>query len=404
MQGIPLSRFQHSAQQLKQAGSDELCAYIYDLAALQQHAQRLKHDLPQNWQMFYAVKANAELPILDTLAPELDGFEVASGGELSLIREHHPDTPVIFGGPGKTDAELQLALDSDVELLHVESLYELQRLSYLAEQQQQTVSVLLRLNVALDSLPSTTLTMGGKPTPFGIELSALDDCMALLAGQSRLQLKGFHFHLVSHQLVAEQHLALLADYFRLVRQLEADYQLQVEHINVGGGIGINYRQPGQQFDWAVFAQGLHRLNEELDLHHWQIRFECGRYLTAFCGCYVMEVMDIKHNLGETFVVARGGTHHFRTPAAQSHSHPCLIEAVEDWDRPWGRPAVDNCDVNVVGQLCTPKDRLVTGWKVEQLRAGDLLLFPYAGAYGWNISHQNFLRHPAPKVVYLPAER
>lgn len=403
MQGVSLARLQHSARQLKQQSQQELCAYIYDLQALQQHVRQLKQDLPANWQMFYAVKANAEQPVLNTLAAELDGFKVASGGELTLLPETQPQCPVSFGGPGNTDAEFQQALDYQVEQIHVESFQELRRLSWLAEQQQQPVNILLCLNVALDSQPDTSLTTGGKPGLSGIDLAGLDCCMALLEDQSLLQLKGFHFHLVSYPLVAAGQLALLADYFQLVRQLETIYDFKAEYLNVGGGIGVNYRQPEQQFDWSEFAQGLHQLNEQPGLQQYQIRFECGRYLTAFCGCYVMEVMDIKPGLDETLVIARGGTHHLRTPVAQGHNNPCVIEPVDSWTRPWPRPEVTDTAVNIVGQLCTAKDRLVSNWRVKRLRAGDLLLFPYAGAYGWNTSHQTLLRYQAPQVQYLPLD-
>jgi diaminopimelate decarboxylase len=391
----------HVAEAARHACTDEpLCAYIYDLGALDRHAAGLAASLPDNCELFYAVKANSDLPILQTLAPRVHGFEVASGGELAWVRSHFPHRPVIFGGPGKLDTELAAALELGVELLHVESLGELQRLAWLARCADRQVDILLRINLALDGAPATTLTMGGRATQFGMESGQLPECLAWLARHREIRLRGFHFHLMSHQLDARAHLALLARYFRQARQWREQFGLAVNHINVGGGIGINYREPGRQFDWPAFSAGLAALVKSENMADWRIRFELGRYMTAACGYYAMQVLDIKQCFGRHFVVGRGGTHHFRTPYAQGHSHPFFVLPQERWPYPFPRPGVEQVQVTVVGQLCTPKDVLASDALVERVRVGDLLIFPYAGAYAWHISHHDFLRHPHPQHIYL----
>ncbi|MDZ4262666.1 MAG: type III PLP-dependent enzyme [Pseudomonadota bacterium] len=397
---LDLARFKSAAYELHAARSEPLCAYLYDLAQLRKHASQLVTSLPPNCEMFYAIKANSDLPILQTLANEVHGFEVASGGELEWVREHFPSIPVIFGGPGKTDEELQAGLAHGVEYIHVESVGELERLAWITQQQGRNVSVLLRINLSLDDLPQTTLTMGGRPTPFGIDAQQLPPILEWLTQQPQIRLCGFHFHMLSHQLDAEAHLRLLQCYFDQVVAWKSQYQLDIHHINVGGGIGINYREPGKQFDWNRFSRGLSSLIQGRKMENYCIRFELGRYVTAGSGCYVMEVLDIKESLGRQFVIARGGTHHFRTPYAQGHSHPFHVLPVKQWPYPFARRGVSQCAINVVGQLCTPKDVLVTETDVEQVRVGDMLLFPYAGAYAWHISHHDFLRHPHPQHLYL----
>lgn len=384
-------------------GDEPLCAYIYDLDALAKHAAVLASSLPDNCELFYAVKANSDLPILQTLAPHVRGFEVASGGELDWIRSYFPDAPVIFGGPGKLDSELAAALTSGVELLHVESLGELRRLAWLARNMNRQADVLLRINLALDGAPATTLTMGGRATPFGIDAGQLPECLTWLARHPEIRLHGFHFHLMSHQLDAEAHLALLRQYFRQARQWREQFGLSIDRLNVGGGIGINYREPGRQFDWKTFISGLAALIESETMQDWHIRFELGRYLTAACGYYAMQVLDIKQCFGRYFAVGRGGTHHFRTPYAQGHSHPFFIVPREHWPYPFPRPTVQQVEIAVVGQLCTPKDVLAADAQVERLRVGDLLVFSYAGAYAWHISHHDFLRHPHPQHIYLSSQ-
>jgi diaminopimelate decarboxylase len=378
------------------------CAYLYDLEALRRHAVHLKSSLPAGFQLFYAIKANSELPILQTLAPLVDGFEISSGGELAWVRQSFPQIPLAFSGPGKLDEELLAALTQRVEVVHVESLHELQRLDFLATSLNQHVDVLLRINLPLEGLMETTLMMGGKPTPFGIPVNQLSECLDWLQRHPSIRLRGFHFHLMSHQLDADAHLRLLAALLKQVAAWRATYGLVIEQVNVGGGIGISYRYPSRQFDWDRFSTRLEQVRQQAGLAETIVRFELGRYVTAACGYYAMQVIDIKPSFGKTYVIGRGGTHHFRTPYAQGHSHPFHVLPVESWPYAWTR-AETREPVHVVGQLCTPKDVLAYDAQVSRIRCNDVLVFPYAGAYAWHISHHDFLRHPHPAQWYLPVQ-
>jgi diaminopimelate decarboxylase len=120
------------------------------------------------------------------------------------------------------------------------------------------------------------------------------------------------------------------------------------------------------------------------------------------GAYVAEVLDVKANHGRWFAVVRGGTHHFRLPASWGHSHPFTVIPVEEWRYPFPRPGVRGGPVTVAGELCSPKDILARDVPVAELRAGDLVWFHHAGAYGWSISHHDFLRHPHPRRLFLGA--
>jgi diaminopimelate decarboxylase len=381
------------------------CAFLYDLDALARHAARVRAALPADCEFFYAIKANSDLPLLQTLAPYVDGFEASSGGEIAWVRQHFPDTPLIFSGPGKTDDELLLALRHRVTL-HVESPHELERLAHLSRHSGLRGSILLRVNPSLPQLATTSLMMGGKPTQFGIAVEHLPGCFARLKEELQLEFLGFHFHLLSHQQNVESHLRLLQAYYAQAHAWCEEFGLKLDHLNAGGGIGVNYREPQRQFDLDRFGAGLAGLRGEAwpgDDPAPRLRFEFGRFISAFCGWYATEVIDLKEAGGEAFAVVRGGTHHFRTPYAQGHSHPFHLLPVDEWDRPYPRPSVTDKPVRVVGQLCTPKDVLAYDARVTSLRTGDLLLFPLAGAYAWHISHHDFLRHPHPAHLYLPVE-
>lgn len=362
-------------------------AFIYDLHALDRHCRSVREALPPNCEMFYAVKANAELPLLRVIAARLDGLEVASAGELALVQAELPLARVLFGGPGKTDAELA----SDVEAFHVESLWELERLA----RRGTAAQVFLRVNPRLEQADSPML-MAGKPTPFGLDEDDLPPAFELLRQSPELDCPGFHLHTRSLQLSAEDHLRLMDAYFTRCRAWSERFELPLRVLNLGGGIGVNYLEPERQFPWAEFCRELGALIARHGLTGTKMRFECGRFITAFCGTYAVEVLDLKRSHGEVFAVCRGGTHHFRLPVAQGHSHP--FQVVPGPRRP-GVPEMRDVRVNVVGQLCTPKDRLATQAPVEHLAVGDVLRFPMAGAYGWNISHHDFLMHPHPEKVF-----
>lgn len=346
-----------------------LPAYVYDLAELDAHAGAVRAALG-DVELYYAVKANPDPELLRTLAPYVDGFEVASGGELAHVREHFPDAPVALGGPGKTDAELF----SEVTRLHVESPGELRRL--LAS--GRSADVLLRVNLDIP-IEGASLAMGGGATPFGMDPAGIDECLALLADQEAVRLRGIHAHLASG-LDAPRMLELAAvilDYART---------LGVGEINLGGGMAVSYADPELRFDWQAYGAGLRRLRRPGE----RLRIEPGRSLTVYCGSYVTRVIDVKRVHGELFAIVAGGTHHLRTPATKGHDQPLVITEP-------GEP------ITIAGQLCTPKDILARRVPVA-LKPGDPVEFTMAGAYAWNISHHDFLMHPKPSFHYLRSPR
>ncbi|ASR38308.1 diaminopimelate decarboxylase [Prauserella marina] len=378
---------------------EPVCQYVYDLAALEAHVKAVVAALPPRCRMFYAMKANSAAPLLRTLAPLVAGFEVASGGELAKARAVSADIEVLFGGPAKTRSEIAEALAAGVTRLHVESVLELHRISAEARLADTVSDVLLRVNLA-GPFPDATLAMAGRPTQFGIEESGLAEAVAAVDALPNVRLAGFHLHSLSNNLSPEAHLAMLAMYRDRILAWEAAFGLRCEVINVGGGIGVDYADLEAQFAWPRFTKGLSDLVGTFPEHWEEIDFECGRYLVAGCGTYRTEVLDVKRNHGVNYVLVRGGTHHFRLPVSWQHSHPFSVRPVEDWDPGLPRQEIRGEPVTVVGELCTPKDVLAKDVLVDGVRPGDVLEFHYAGAYGWEISHHDFLSHPHPEHVHL----
>jgi diaminopimelate decarboxylase len=386
------------------AGGEPVCLYAYDLDMLTDHVGAVVAALPDRCRMFYAMKANSARPLLRALAPLVAGFEVASGGELTKARAAGEHIQVLFGGPVKTEREIAQALEQRVLRLHVESVLELHRISEVATRAGRSADVLLRVNLA-GPFPPATLAMAGRPTQFGIDESVLAEAVRTALALPGVRLAGFHLHSLSNNLSATAHLELLDLYRRKVSGWEEAFGLRCEVVDVGGGIGIDYADLGNRFDWEDFARELDRLVERTFPAHWrEIDFECGRFLVAACASYVVEVVDVKRNHGVNYLLVRGGTHHFRLPASWQHSHPFTVLPVDRWRSRAPRPELRDEPVTVVGELCSPKDVLARDVVVARVRPGDVLVFHHAGAYGWEISHHDFLSHRHPEHVFLGGAR
>jgi diaminopimelate decarboxylase len=353
-----------------------LPAYLYDLSALSDHVAGVRAALP-GLEIFYAAKANPDAPILRTVSPYVDGIEVASGGELEHVRRTLPQARIAFGGPGKTDAELAAALRLGVERIHVESPYELGRLAQMGE-----ADVLLRVNLSGDRA-GAALAMTG---PFGMDPELIEDCLGILAESPSLRLRGIHAHLASG-LQADAAVRQATEILDWARPWLARAGVADPEINLGGGMGVDYLNPGRRFDWESYGRHISNRPKET------LRIEPGRSLTVYHGWYVTDVLDIKRSHGNWYAILRGGTHQFRTPVGR-HDQPFEVLRT-------GKNAdLTNATVTLVGQLCTPKDVFAREQPVEALAIGDLVLFEMAGAYAWNISHHDFLMHPKPGFHYL----
>jgi diaminopimelate decarboxylase len=370
-----------------------VCAYLYDRATLSRRGAELSSALPPGTLVLYAVKANGDPEVVRTVSSTVDGLEVASGGELDLAADA---AIVAFSGPAKTDAELASALRAGA-LINVESALELRRLALAAAGAVTPARVLLRVN-RLGGTPTGTHRMTGVPSQFGIDEAQLEEVAALASRLRGIRIVGFHLHAVSNNLDATEHAAYIVEAVRWsVRTAARLSSVDLEYVNVGGGFGIDYVGHAR-FDLDALSDGL--ADVPLLLGDARLIVEPGRYLAAEAGWYAAQVLDLKRTHGRWYAVLRGGTHHFRLPAAWGYSHPFQVVSVEHWPYPFARPEVRDVPVDVVGELCTPRDVLARDAPVSRLRVGDVLLFGKAGAYGWEVSHHDFLRHPYPQIVML----
>ncbi|MCQ4189574.1 type III PLP-dependent enzyme [Methylocystis suflitae] len=376
-------------------------AFIYDLDGLDRHARRLVSALPPGIDFFYAVKANSDPAILKTLAPIVAGFEVASVGEIRKVREAVGNgARVILGGPARTVSDFEAVVDHGVERVHIESIHLLYLANAVAALRNTTLPVLLRINLA-GPVPGATITMGGQPTQFGIDESEIDDALSVLAACPNLRFEGFHLHTISNNLDATAHSILCLQALRRARAIADRHGLELDVVNLGGGWGVDYANVERLFDVDCLMAAL---SNALEPASPSIQFECGRIVAAYCAVYVCEVIDVKTNHGEAFALLRGGAHHFRLPSAWRHRHPFSVIRRESWPWAWSRRGHANRRVTVTGELCTPKDVLLNSQPFSSLRIGDLVCFLLAGAYGWDISHHDFLSNAHPERIFLPVQQ
>jgi len=382
---------------------EPVSVYLYDGEVAARRARELRAALPEWAAVHYAVKANSFPGVVRALAPHVDGFEVASRSELELalaaLRENLREkgdggdgpAPVVAAGPAKSVPVLTALVRAGVEAINAESLLELHRISRIAVAEGTTARVALRVNPA--DIPVTgSLHMGGTASQFGIPEPDVPEVLAEALRLPGLDVTGFHIHAASNNLDADSQAAYLRWCVEWSVKTAHAGGVDLRHVDIGGGIGVAFEElSGERpFDVARFGELAGRVEPPPGV---KVILEPGRFLVADCGWYAAEVTDVKHSYGSAFVVLRGGINHFQLPTSWDLVHNIAVLPVERWPAGLPRPEAAGERVTVVGELCTPEDTLLRDVRVDRVRAGDLVVFPYAGSYGWEFAMHSFLGHP-----------
>lgn len=361
--------------------------FVYDRAMLAARVAEWRAAMPAAVQLHYAMKANPFAPLLAHMAGLVDGFDVASGGELAaalasgMAAEH-----ISFAGPGKRDRELEAAIRAGATL-NLESAGEAERALAIAERLGIVPRLAVRVNPDFD-LKGSGMKMGGGAKPFGVDADQVPALVRrLLAAGADWQ--GFHIFAGSQALdaaaIAETQAQTVALAARLAEEAEAAPPL----INLGGGMGVPYFPGDVAVDVAAVGTALAETLAERGAALADSRFamELGRWLVAQAGVYLTRIVDRKTSHGEVFLVTDGGLHHQLAASGNfgtvvRRNYPIAVA------NRFGAEAGET--VSVVGCLCTPLDRL--GDKVALPRAdvGDLIALFQAGAYGATASPAAFL--------------
>ncbi|MDP2811884.1 MAG: pyridoxal-dependent decarboxylase, exosortase A system-associated [Rhodocyclaceae bacterium] len=393
--GMPLTRL------VAQVGRTPF--YVYDRQRIAARIAELRAVLPAAIGLHYAVKANPFPPLLRFMADKVDGFDIASAGELALALDAGMDAARIsFAGPGKQREELEQAVAAGV-LLNAESPRELETLADIARRTGRRARAALRINPAFE-LKGAGMRMGGGSRPFGIDEEAVP---ALLADWSRLgdalAFEGFHIYAGSQNLDGTAIAATQRASYDLALRLAVSAPAPVQSLNLGGGFGIPYFPHEKPLDLAPVMATLRDIAAAAakDLPRARLCLELGRYLVGEAGLYVTRVIDKKISRGQTYLVVDGGLHHHLAATGNlgqviRRNFPVAIGTKVSARG----TAPDTVSTTVVGPLCTPLDMLADRVDLPAADIGDLVVIFQSGAYGASASPQGFLSHP-PVMEVLP---
>jgi len=367
--------------------------FVYDMGIMEGQVRAFRDAMPGTLSLHYAVKANPYLPLLERMAKLVDGFDVASGGELARALEAGMAAAHIsFAGPGKRDDELIAAIDSGATI-NLESEGEARRAIALAGQRGRMPKLAVRVNPDFD-LKGSGMRMGGGAKPFGVDAeraAALARWVIDAGGEWR----GWHIFTGSQALGAQALIETQAATIDLATRLSDSVGVAPPLVNLGGGFGIPYFPGDERLDIRPIGDALARLLDgRADiLKDSAFAMELGRWLVGEAGVYLTRIVDVKKSQGETFVVVDGGLHHQLAASGNfgtvvRRNYPIAVA-----NRFGEAPAEEA--VTVVGCLCTPIDRLGDKVALPPVEEGDLIAIFLAGAYGASASPAAFLGHPTP---------
>jgi diaminopimelate decarboxylase len=365
--------------------------FVYDTAVIQGRVARFRAAFP-GIDLHYAVKANPFSPLLAAIDPLVDGFDVASVGELEKVWETEPAAKISFAGPGKRDSELDFAIKIRATV-NIESEGEAERALAIGNALGITPRLAVRVNPEFE-LRGSGMRMGGRASPFGIDAERVPALVKriLAAGADW---RGFHIFAGSQALDPAAIIDSQAHTLDLAVRLAEAAGATPPLVNLGGGFGIPYFPGEQVLDIEAIGAALTpRLGMLPDT---RFAIELGRWLVGEAGVYLTRIVDRKESRGETFLVCDGGLNHQLAATGNlgtvvRRNYPVAV-ATASADAP-------REIVSVVGPLCTPLDRLADQVELPVAGPGDVIAIFMAGAYGLTASPWEFLGHPRPVEILV----
>lgn len=353
--------------------------FYYDTDLLRETLTTLKVE-SKNYNdsiVHYAIKANANPKVLNIICQAGLGADCVSGGEILVaIAAGFPVSKIVYAGVGKSDWEINLALDKNIFCFNVESLPELEIINELAMAKKKIANVAFRINPDIEAHTHANITTGLAENKFGIAIESMDHIIKEAYKLKNINFIGLHFHIGSQILIMDDFINLCSCINRLQDQLEKQH-IVVKHINVGGGLGINYDCPDQNLipDFKTyFNTYAHHLNLR---EGQQLHFELGRSIVAQCGSLITRTLYIKQGTQKQFVIVDAGMTDLIRPALYHAYHQ--IENISS------NAPMEVYDV--VGPICESSDVFAKSIELNKTKRGDLLAIRSAGAYGETMASQ-----------------
>lgn len=371
--------------------------YAYDRRLVAERIARLRHHVPADLHLHFAVKANPMPALVQFIVPLVDGLDVASAGELKVALDAGaPPSSISFAGPGKRTEELSAAIAAGI-VINMESENEMARIAQLAVERGVRPRVAVRVNPDFE-LKTSGMKMGGGPKQFGVDAERVPEMLKTLSAMP-LEFVGFHIFSGSQNLSVAAIQEAQTKTVELALALAEHAPAPVRLLNIGGGFGVPHFPGERPLDLAAIGAHLQTLvpRARERLPHAELVIELGRFLVQEAGIYVCRIIDRKVSRGQVFLITDGGLHHHLSASGNfgqvlRKNYPVLV----------GNKVVGKVreTASVVGPLCTPLDLLADRMDIAQAEIGDLIVVLQSGAYGLTASPTAFLSHPSPAEVLI----
>ena len=347
--------------------------YYYDTAVLRKTLKTINEEAGkhENFEVHYAVKANANPKVLNIICQAGLGADCVSGGEIqAATNAGFPASKIVYAGVGTSDWEINLGLEKGIFCFNVESIPELEVINELAEKQGKVAQVCFRINPNVGAHTHANITTGLAENKFGIAMEDMENVIEEAAQMKNIKFLGLHFHIGSQILDMGDFEALCNRINELQDQLES-HHIIVKNINVGGGLGIDYNHPNRvpipdfkaYFD--TYAKFL-KLREGQKLH-----FELGRAVVGQMGSLITKVLYVKQGTAKQFAIVDAGMTDLIRPALYQAYHKIENISSNEPEETY----------DVVGPICESSDVFAKAIDINKTHRGDLIALRSAGAYG-----------------------
>lgn len=347
--------------------------YYYDVELLRQTLRTITQEVSKHegFCVHYAIKANANPKVLKIIREAGLGADCVSGGEIeTCFKAGFPKQKIVYAGVGKSDWEINLGLDNDIFCFNVESIPELEVINQLAAAKDKVARVAFRLNPNVGAHTHANITTGLAENKFGIDMRDMLTVIEKASQMKNVKVVGLHFHIGSQILDMGDFEALCNRVNELQNELER-HRISVEHINVGGGLGIDYQHPNR-VPIPDFKAYFDTYAKKLKLRNGQtLHFELGRAVVAQCGSLITRTLYIKEGHVKKFCIVDAGFTDLIRPALYQAYHK-----IENLSSEEPMEAYD-----VVGPICESTDVFAKQIDINRAHRGDLLAIRSAGAYG-----------------------
>ncbi len=362
--------------------------YYYDMEILQNTLEIVKRESSKyGYHVHYAVKANANPNIMTKIQSYGFGADCVSGNEIKRSLESgYPSNKIVYAGVGKSDQEIQTALDSNIFCFNCESIPEMELINELAEKSNKIAKIAIRINPNVNANTHHYITTGVEENKFGISRWEFDSVLEGLASFKNIELIGLHFHIGS-QITDLSVFKGLCIRINEIKKWFADRQIFVDHINVGGGFGVDYKHPDKNPipDFVTFF-GI--FDEFLDLDpNQELHFELGRSMVAQCGSLISKVLYVKNGVKTKFAILDAGMTELLRPALYQAYHK--IENLSS--------VGESENYDVVGPICESSDCFGKSVSLPATKRNDIIAIRSAGAYGEAMASRYNLRDIAPSI-------